>query len=895
MSNNNRHTTNPNLGESSSLKSSQQELRAVAEAKEHAEKVQQALLDIAALGGNVKNIQSFYQDIHSIVSRLMYARNCYIALVTPDCKHVKFEYSIDEKDENVDPTQWQPEPLESFKKRLTGYILRSGKSLLADTHQLKALENQGEIVLRGALATYWMGVPLIYDNKVKGVLAVQSYQNDISYTDEDKKVLTFVGQQISAALKQKVYEQKLHSYNEKLEQKVDARTAMLQQINQDMEKEILERKRAETLQAALFKISELTNVARDLDEFYLSLHKIINDIMPSKNLYIAVLSDDKKRISFPYYADEIDTTFGQDMDYSKPIEKASPTEQVLRTGKLILINKNNRQEWVDSKLIVGIMPETWLGVPLIEKNEVFGVLTIQSYLEGKSYTKLDAEVLMFVAQQISIALTRRKNAEYLQAAHEQMKKINDQLELRVDERTRELSVTNESLQKMLDERNEMQQKLSYEAFHDSLTGLANRTLFIDRMDQLLKRIKRDENITFSVFFLDLDRFKVINDSLGHILGDLLLKQVAERLLECVRPNDTVARLGGDEFCILLQDISNERDAAVIADRILKSFSTPFKLKDQQVFTSTSIGVTLNNKSYTSPESVLRDADAAMYHAKENGKDRYELFDVEMHENAMKRLEIESELRKAIQQKEIEVYYQPIVDLKTNKIIAFEALARWTHVRLGFISPNEFIPIAEETGLIYSLGGLVLNQALSQLNVWQSQLSEAKTIAMSVNFSSKQIEQHDLFADIKSSLTENKITPERLKVEITESLLIENAKLAQNLLQSLADLNIPVLLDDFGTGYSSLSYLHKFILNTIKIDRSFIFAMETNKKHYTIVKTIAFMAANLDLDVVAEGVETERHARILKDIGIRYAQGYYFSKPVSGDEALELIKYNKINY
>ncbi len=890
MSNPTSHTSQSEPDKQPNPQSKQLELQMVAEAKEHAEKVQQALLDIASLGGDVKNIQSFYQDIHMIVSRLMYARNSYIALITPDGKHVKFEYYIDEEDEKDDPSQWEAEPISRFKKRLTGYILRTGKTLLADGSQLQALEEQGEIVLRGALASYWLGVPLIYDNKVMGVLAVQSYQKEISYSEEDKKVLTFVGQQISAALKQKVYEQQLHSYNEQLEQKVAERTAMLQKINQDMEKEIQERKRAENLHAALFKISELTNIARDLNEFYLSLHKIINGIMPSKNLYIAILSDDKTRISFPYYADEIDSTLhDREINFTQPIKTVSPTEQVLRTGKSILINKNNRQKWVDSKLIQGVIPETWLGVPLTEKKEVFGVLTIQSYLKGKSYSKLDAEVLTFVAQQISTALTRRKSAEHLQAAHQQMKQINDELEQRVTERTSELSVTNNSLQKMLDERNQMQQKLSYEAFHDSLTGLPNRTLFIDRMDQLLKRIKRDENITFSVFFLDLDRFKVINDSLGHIMGDLLLKQVAVRLLECVRPNDTVARLGGDEFCILLQDISSERDAAVIAGRILHSISRPFKLKDHQVFTSTSIGITLNNKNYTSPESVLRDADAAMYHAKENGKDRYALFDIEMHENAMKRLKVESELRKAIQQHEIKVFYQPIIDLWDNKIIAFEALARWTHSRLGFISPDEFIPIAEETGLIYSLGDSVLNQALHQLSEWQSKYPQAESIAMSVNFSSKQIEQHDLFADIKLSLSENNIQPECLKVEITESLLIENAKLAQNLLQSLADLKIPVLLDDFGTGYSSLSYLHKFVLNTIKIDRSFIFAMETNKKHHAIVKTIAFMAANLDLDVVAEGVETEKHASLLKEMGIRYAQGYFFSRPVPGEEALELIK------
>ncbi|MGX5175369.1 bifunctional diguanylate cyclase/phosphodiesterase [Aliikangiella sp. IMCC44653] len=858
-------------------------------AAQSAQAVQQAMLDIASLGGHVKNLHAFYQDIHQIISRLMYAENIYIALVSNDQEYVSFEYYCDEADENEDPTQWEPEPLSQFKRRLTGYILKTGQSLLADSAKLEELVKQGELEIHGQHASFWLGVPLIHDNQSIGVLAVQSYDDSIGYSDDDKRVLTFVAQQIASAIKQKIYEKQLTEINEKLEQKVADRTARLQKINLEMEVEIQERKRAEKLHAALFKISELTNTAKDLDEFYISLHKIIDGIMPSKNFYIAVVNEEKTQVNFPYFSDEYESDqSARPIDLTIPIEKLSPTEQVIKSGKPILINKNNRDKWVKSGTFKGMVPQTWLGVPLTEKDTVFGVLTIQSYSEDKSYNQLDEEVMTFVSQQVSTALTRRKSSENLRKTHEQLKQINDELEQRVTERTNELSITNSSLKSMLNERQKMQEKLSHEAFHDNLTGLPNRSLFSERLHQVLKDSQRNINRDFSVFFLDLDRFKVINDSLGHLMGDQLLIKVSSRLLECVRPGDTVARLGGDEFCILLNNISKERDAAIIANRILAAISRPFMLKEQKVFTSTSIGITLNTKNYTNAEEVLRDADAAMYHAKAQGKDRYALFDIELHDNAMKRLRIESELRFAIEQSAIQVYYQPIIDLRNNKIVAFEALARWLHPELGFISPDEFIPIAEETGLIHSLGKLILKTALADLASWKKQTSVASNVTMSVNFSSKQIENHDLFNEIKSALSQCKVKATDLKVEITESLLIENAHLAQKLLKNFADTNIPVLLDDFGTGYSSLSYLHKFELDTIKIDRSFIYAIEKNDKHLAIVKTIAFMASHLNLNVIAEGVETLTHANILRELDIRFAQGYHFGKPSPAAEAYKLM-------
>ncbi|NVJ62035.1 MAG: EAL domain-containing protein [Gammaproteobacteria bacterium] len=872
-----------------------EEVDALVEQKRHAEKVQNAMLEIASLSSQVKEISLFYEDLRQIVGRLMFANNMYIALLSNDKQFVSFDYFHDEEeDEDFDPTVWDPEPIEAFKSTLTGYTIRTGDALLADTEKLLALEKSNEIQLRGITPAHWMGIPLKLNNSTIGVMVIQTYDENKKYTETDKELLIFVSQQIAAVLNQKQYEKRLKEYSERLEQKVVQRTAMLQKINEDLEAQIHEREQAERLQAALFKISELTNTTRDINEFYVSVHNIINGIMPSKNFYICTYDNQAQTLSFPYLIDEYDSNVEDRLlDTSIDIDKCSPTEWVLRSGRPLLINKSNIDEWHKKHVFFGTAPETWLGVPLFHKNTVTGVLAVQSYIRGKSYSPLDEEVLMFVSQQVATAISRKVHADSLQKAHEELKQINDELEKRVGERTKELSITNETLQGMLDERNKMQKKLAFEAFHDSLTGLPNRALFTNRLEQILKQKERNKSVNFSVLFLDLDRFKVINDSLGHLMGDALLQEVAQRLEECIRPEDTVARLGGDEFCVLLRGINNPRDAAVTANRIIESISKPFQLNEQTVFTTTSIGVTVSNDNYKKPDDVLRDADAAMYHAKESGKARYALFDVEMHNAAMKRLKIENDLRHALDKNQIQVYYQPIIDLKTDKVIAFEALARWIHQDLGFIPPDEFIPIAEETGMIHSIGHFILNHSLGTLKLWQSEFKQAENISMSVNFSSKQIEHHDLIKDIDMALEENELDAHSLKVEITEGLLIENSSLAQKLLKQLSNRNIQVLLDDFGTGYSSLSYLHKFTLHTIKIDRSFIQTMDTSHDHEAIVKTVAFMCTQLNKSVVAEGVESLEHVKMLKDLGIHLGQGYHYSRPVPADEAKELIlKYNQ---
>jgi diguanylate cyclase (GGDEF)-like protein/PAS domain S-box-containing protein len=437
------------------------------------------------------------------------------------------------------------------------------------------------------------------------------------------------------------------------------------------------------------------------------------------------------------------------------------------------------------------------------------------------------------------------------------------------------------------ERKQAEEQLLHDAFHDSLTGLANRALFIDRLGHMLQLLKRHEDYLFAVLFLDLDRFKVINDSLGHMVGDQLLIAIAQRLKDCLREDDTFARLGGDEFAILLEDIQGNNDATQIVERIQQELKLPFNLNQQEVFATASIGVILKPNGYEQPEDLLRDADIAMYRAKAQGRARYEVFDAAMHDSAVALLQLETDLRRAVENQEFQLYYQPIVSLRSQKITGFEALVRWQHPQRGLISPAEFIPIAEETGLIIPLGLWVLQEACHQMKTWQTQFSFTP-LTISVNISGKQFSQGNLIEQVKRILQETSLDPLSLKLEITESTIMENAESATVMLLQLQGLGIGLSIDDFGTGYSSLGYLNRFPVDTLKIDRSFISSVDTNAEKMEIIRTIVSLAWNLGMDVVAEGVETTKQLAQLKSLQCESGQGYFFSKPVDKVMAAALI-------
>jgi diguanylate cyclase (GGDEF)-like protein/PAS domain S-box-containing protein len=450
-------------------------------------------------------------------------------------------------------------------------------------------------------------------------------------------------------------------------------------------------------------------------------------------------------------------------------------------------------------------------------------------------------------------------------------------------------------------RKQAEHQLLHHALHDSLTGLANRALFMDRLQQAIERSKRLGGHRFAVLFMDLDRFKVLNDSLGHIVGDQLLVAIARRLESCLRSMDTIARLGGDEFTILLEGIHDAEAACHLADRIHQALQAPFNLNGQEVFTSSSIGIAMNS-DYDRPEDLLRNADTAMYRAKTLGRARHALFDAAMHKRAVALLQLETDLRRAVaisatpwQNQEFCIHYQPIVNLATGQLSGFEALVRWQHPERGLISPMEFIPLAEDTGLIVPLGQWIMTEACRQLRQWQHQFAPDLPLSMSVNLSTKQFTQPSLIEQVQQLLN----YPDRhhpdlklnLKLEITESAIMENPDMAKTLLEQLKQMGVQLLIDDFGTGYSSLSYLHRFPIDTVKIDQSFISQMSTDSESAEIVRAIVSLAHNLGMNVVAEGIEQAEQIQQLQALGAEYGQGYFFAKPLDCREVEQLMEGN----
>ena len=427
------------------------------------------------------------------------------------------------------------------------------------------------------------------------------------------------------------------------------------------------------------------------------------------------------------------------------------------------------------------------------------------------------------------------------------------------------------------ERRRAEKRLLHDALHDSLTGLPNRALFMDRLRTAFARLKRRPAHLFAVLFLDLDRFKVVNDSLGHLAGDQFLVQIGRTLAATLRAEHTVARLGGDEFAILLDDIDVKEDASRVVERIFQALQTPLRVRGQEIFATVSIGIAFSGPDYESAEDMLRDADTAMYQAKTTGKARFQIFDESMHKRAVGLLKLENSLRRAAERNEFLLHYQPIVSLADGKASGFEALVRWNHPERGLVGPYEFIHLMEETGLIYRIGGWTLREACRWLTAIDGSLPEHLTV--NVNLSGRQFSQADLIDQVRGVLSETGLAAHRLKLEITESVIMENPEMAVDLLKQLKALGTHLCIDDFGTGYSSLSYLPRFPADTLKVDRSFVNALGKSNRNEDIVGAIVSLARSLDMEVVAEGVETVEQRDILKNLGCKSGQGYLFSRPL----------------
>ncbi|HEY3246432.1 MAG TPA: EAL domain-containing protein [Phycisphaerae bacterium] len=471
-----------------------------------------------------------------------------------------------------------------------------------------------------------------------------------------------------------------------------------------------------------------------------------------------------------------------------------------------------------------------------------------------------------------------------------------ELEEMVQTRTAELQVSNRQLQDQIAERRSAEERLRHDAFHDALTGLPNRALFMDRLTHCTERRLRQPDRQFAVLFLDLDNFKVINDGLGHAAGDELLVKVAARLSASVRAvdslarigDDLTARLGGDEFVILLDDLQRPNDAVLVAERVQKHLSPPFSIGGHDIVISSSIGIALGGQPGKSADELLRDADTAMYRAKSAGKAQHALFDEAMHAAAMGRLKLENDLRRAIEQQHFVLEYQPILALDTRALRGFEALLRWRHAERGLIAPGEFIPVSEETGLIVPLGHWVLQEVCRQITGWNACRPSGRDLSVSVNISKRQMADPGFIDQVRAVLRESGADGGNLKFEITESVIMENPKSIIAILHQLQGLKIESHMDDFGTGQSSLGYLQEFPFDVLKIDRAFVQCMARSRKHAAIIQAIVNLAHNLNMKVVAEGIETDEQLAQLQALDCDYGQGFLLSPPLSADAASALL-------
>ena len=437
-------------------------------------------------------------------------------------------------------------------------------------------------------------------------------------------------------------------------------------------------------------------------------------------------------------------------------------------------------------------------------------------------------------------------------------------------------------------RKQWEAKLVHTAFHDPLTDLPNRLLFLDRLGLCVSRTKRHQNYLFAVLYVDLDRFKMINDGMGHVVGDHLLVQVGRRLQSCLRVTDTVSRIGGDEFAVLMDDIKHFSDVTRAVERIRDQLLLPLKLDGHEVFTTASIGIALSSTGYQNAEDFLRDADTAMYRAKALGEGRHQIFDKSMHEQAARLLKLETDLRRAIERKELRLHYQPIMSLHTGLVAGFEALVRWQHPDDGLLSPAEFIPVAERSQLIIPITQSVLQEACSQARIWRSQLPADFPFSISVNLPAKYLAKPDWVQEISALMAENGLPPEFLALEITESEIMEDPTSFSIALSHLNELGVKTYIDDFGTGYSSLRYLANLPVHALKIDRAFVSNLDVDERNSAIVRSVVSLAHNLGLQVIAEGVETSHQLEYLKALKCQYGQGFLFSRPGDSEQATQFL-------
>ncbi|HEX5304642.1 MAG TPA: EAL domain-containing protein [Dyella sp.] len=816
---------------------------------ERSESLQRALLSISDLSGAELEMPDMLRGIHGIVRTLMYAENFFIVRYDAERGSMRFLYYADSEDD-VGP-ELDEMPVARWHGTLTWHLLTTGQPLMGTGEELDA-QLGGAQRLVGPDSLDWLGVPMLRDGVACGALVVQTYEEGIRYTAEDRALLQFVGSHILIALERK-------QGKDDLERRVRERTLELAALNHGLQQEVADRQRAERLQAALFQIAQLATADIDQQTFYQQVHTIVGSLINAKNFFIGLVDERAETLTFPYAVDATGEPYE-----GRPLGRGL-SEYVLQHGALVVdragMERMIKRGEIDADS-TGTPSICWLGVPLWDGDHAIGVVAVQSYTEQITYGAAEQELLGFVASQIATSLQRRRVADALQHAYAQ-------LELRVHERTR-------ALRKEISERERIQQQLQHQVMHDPLTGLPNRDHLRERIERCLALVRESRGVRCALLYIDVDRFKVINDSLGHLAGDAVLKEVAHRLQGCVREPDVVARLSGDEFAILLDRVDGPETAVAVANRVLQALGEPLPVVGRELQPSASLGIALGDHGYGQADELLRDADIALYRAKELGRKRYALFDDTLVKNLVDELGMEGELRQALQREEFQPYLQPICRLQTGELVGYEALLRWHHPERGVLLPGAFLKVAEDCGQIELIDWQLFERACTAM----ARLP-GKSSFLTFNVSALHLRHADFDQRLLAMIARTALAPSRVIVEVTEGSLLDDPERVRGTLERLRHAGVGAALDDFGTGYSSLNYLHSLPLRMLKIDQTFVQAMDAGSTNSsTVVEAILALAHALEIQVIAEGIETPRQRSLLRSMACEFGQGYLLGRPHS---------------
>ncbi|MGL6123531.1 MAG: sensor domain-containing phosphodiesterase, partial [Shewanella sp.] len=821
--------------------------------------IQNALLEISNIATHTSSLEEFYVGVHSNLKQLIPADNFFISTLDVRTGELAIPFFADEKDAH--PAETYPEQSLSrlLQQGLTGYVLRTGEALLCDINKANELIANKEIVNLGTPCHLWLGVPIQHDGIVTGVLAVQTYDINVRYGEIELKLMTFISHHISGVMERL-------KHQEQLRQAILQRTKELSQAYDKLKLEVYERRRAERLQKSLFEIAELASSSADNPEFYAQLHNVIRHLLPADNCYIALLDDTGTHLTFPFYVPQL----ANKPPGTLPLQDGL-TEYVLKHKRPLLLDQSSINTLIASGELYSQAPalnltqtmNQWIGIPLFIHDQVRGVLTIYSLSMTQNYQVKDLELLTFVSQHIGSAIEKKLSAESLKRSYEE-------LEEKVIDRTKELAELNKSLEKEIQQRRSMEAKLVHDAKHDALTGLPNRSMFMERLSQAIKHVRRYRSDQFALLFIDLDRFKLINDTMGHLEGDRFLIETACRLKSCIRDNDTLARLGGDEFVILLDNINSIGDAKDVAERVIHKVSQPYRRGTIEFSSGASIGITTSGEHrLDTSESMLRNADTAMYQAKANGKGCYIIFDDNVQHQAMRDLVLETEFKYALQHAEIQLSYLPVVNFKTGQVQALESRLFWQHPQRGRLQQEQLSTLAEQSHLTVELDKYtinIINSSYPQLLKLHDQ-----SVELHLMLSSQHLKHKQVLRSLKNTLKQTQLNLSSLWLFFNEKALVKETENHINGFELLHKLGVKLGISHYGSGYSALNSLLFLPIKGLKLDANLTRNIK-DEQQLKLISAYKKTASTLELQIFVEGIDSPEQKRIFSELGYQLGQG-----------------------